>query len=76
MLALIQQKAGSKNVFLAGHSQGGSFASLYAGRLRPDGTRGFQHLAGIVMLDDAGAYGVDGYPSAPQADAHRRMIVQ
>lgn len=74
MLALIQQKAGSKNVFLAGHSQGGSFASLYAGRLRPDGTRGFQHLAGIVMLDDAGAYGVDGYPSAPQADAHRRMI--
>ncbi len=74
MLALVQQKAGSKNVFLAGHSQGGSFASLYAGRLRPDGTRGFQHLAGIVMLDDAGAYGADGYPSVSQADAHRRTI--
>ncbi|CAM3439032.1 Alpha/beta hydrolase family protein [Paracidovorax anthurii] len=74
MLALVQQKTGSRNIFLAGHSQGGSFASLYAGRLRPDGTRGFQHLAGIVMLDDAGAYGTDGYPSAQQADAHRQAI--
>lgn len=74
MLALVGQQAGSKNVFLAGHSQGGSFTSVYAGRLRPDQTRGYQHLAGIVMLDDAGAYGTPGLPSAEQAAAHRAAI--
>lgn len=74
MLALIGQEADSKNVFLAGHSQGGSFTSVYAGRLRPDNTRGYQHLAGIVMLDDAGAYGVPGLPSEAQITAHQAAI--
>jgi pimeloyl-ACP methyl ester carboxylesterase len=74
MLALIGQEADTKNVFLAGHSQGGSFTSVYAGRLRPDRTRGYQHLAGIVMLDDAGAYGTPGLPSEAQRTAHRAAI--
>lgn len=74
MLALVGQAAGAKNVFLAGHSQGGSFASVYAGRLRPDQTRGYQHLAGIVMLDDAGAYGTPGLPSVAQREAHQAAI--
>ena len=34
MIALIKQKSGSHNVFLAGHSQGGAFVSNYAGRLQ------------------------------------------
>lgn len=74
MLALIGQESGAKNVFLAGHSQGGSFTSVYAGRLRPDHTRGYQHLAGIVMLDDAGAYGTPGLPSAAQMESHQTAI--
>ena len=73
MLALVRQKTGNKNVFLAGHSQGGSFTGVYAGRLRPDNTRGHEHLAGIVMLD-GGGYGTPGLPSAAQVASHQAAI--
>ena len=73
LLALVQQQSGSRNVFLAGHSQGGSFTALYAGRKRPDNTRGYENLAGIVMLD-GGGYGTPGTPTAAQVTAHQAAI--
>ncbi len=40
MIALIKSASGARNVFIAGHSQGGAFVSNYAGRLQADGKRG------------------------------------
>lgn len=51
MIALIKQQTGSKNIFLAGHSQGGAFVANYAGRMRPDGKRGYEVLSGLIFLD-------------------------
>ena len=51
MIALVKQASGGRNVFLAGHSQGGGFVSLYAGRRQADGARGYQKLAGLIFLD-------------------------
>jgi len=51
MIALVKQASGSHNVFLAGHSQGGSFVSNYAGRLQADGHRGVEKLSGLIYLD-------------------------
>ena len=59
MLALVRERSGSKNVFLAGHSQGGGFVAAYAGRMRPDGKRGHEALRGLIFLD--------GGPSAGSA---------
>jgi pimeloyl-ACP methyl ester carboxylesterase len=73
MLALVKQQSGSKNVFLAGHSQGGSFTSIYAASLRPDNVRGQEKFAGIVMLD-GGGYGTAGAPSAAQISALQAAI--
>ncbi len=73
MLALVRQQTGNKNVFLAGHSQGGSFTAAYAASLRPDNRRGQENLAGIVMLD-GGGYGTAGAPSATQITAHQAAI--
>jgi pimeloyl-ACP methyl ester carboxylesterase len=67
MIALVKQESGSKNVFLAGHSQGGSFTSVFAGRLGTDGQRGHQNLAGIVMLD-GGGYGTLTSPTVTQVE--------
>lgn len=61
MIGLIKQKAGSKNVFLAGHSQGGGFVANYAARLQGDGKRGVEKLSGLIFLD--------GGPSAGNAPA-------
>ncbi|MDX2033610.1 MAG: alpha/beta hydrolase [Blastocatellia bacterium] len=51
MIALVKERSGSRNVFLAGHSQGGGFVAAYAGRMRPDGKRGHEALRGLVFLD-------------------------
>ena len=66
MLALIRAKHGAKNVFLAGHSQGGAFVANYAGRLQPDGTRGHEKFAGLIFLDGGPAIGSASAPSAAQ----------
>lgn len=60
MIKLVRQTAKSKNVFLAGHSQGGGFVANYAGRLQSDGKRGYEKLAGLIFLD--------GGPSAGNTD--------
>ncbi|MFI4935303.1 MAG: hypothetical protein ACHP7N_11835 [Caulobacterales bacterium] len=60
MIALIKQASGSKNVFLAGHSQGGAFVSNYAGRLQADGKRGVEKLAGLIYLDAITTPGAPG----------------
>jgi pimeloyl-ACP methyl ester carboxylesterase len=73
MIALVRQESGSKNVFLAGHSQGGSFTGVYAGRLGTDGRRGYQNLAGIVMLD-GGGYGTLTSPTVAQVSALKMAI--
>ncbi len=51
MIGLIKVKAGSRNIFLAGHSQGGGFVANYAARLQPDGKRGVDKLSGLIFLD-------------------------
>src|SRR6185295_1072861 len=53
MVALVKEQRGANNLFLAGHSQGGAFISSWAGRLGPDGRRGFEKLAGLIALDPA-----------------------
>lgn len=53
MIALIKERHGARNIFLAGHSQGGGFIGTYAGSLRPDGHRGFEKIAGLIALDPA-----------------------
>jgi pimeloyl-ACP methyl ester carboxylesterase len=65
MIALVREQGG-KNIFLAGHSQGGTFISSYAGRLGPDGRRGFEKLAGLIALDQAPLNGRDAAPSDAQ----------
>jgi pimeloyl-ACP methyl ester carboxylesterase len=61
MIKLVRQGAKTKNVFLAGHSQGGGFVANYAGRLQSDGKRGYEKLAGLIFLD--------GGPSAGNSDS-------
>lgn len=61
MIGLIKEKAGSKNIFLAGHSQGGGFVANYAARMQGDGKRGVEKLSGLIFLD--------GGPSAGSAPA-------
>lgn len=70
MIALVKQRGGARNVFLAGHSQGGAFISSYAGRLGPDGRRGFQKLAGLIALDPAPLNGREPSPSAAELDTY------
>jgi pimeloyl-ACP methyl ester carboxylesterase len=64
MIALVRTQNAGKNVFLAGHSQGGAFISSYAGRLAPDGQRGFEKLAGLIALDPAPLNGTTQSPAA------------
>jgi len=70
MIALVQERAGARNVFLAGHSQGGAFISSYAGRRGPDGRRGFDKLAGLIALDPAPLNGREPSPTAAELDAY------
>ena len=70
MIALVRERGGAKNVFLAGHSQGGAFISSYAGRLGPDGHRGFEKLAGLIALDPAPLNGREPSPTAAELTAY------
>lgn len=51
MIELLPKKARGTNIFLAGHSQGGSFVTNWAGRRGLGGDRGTQSVAGLVFLD-------------------------
>src|ERR1041385_1387373 len=70
MVALVREHGGAKNVFLAGHSQGGAFISSYAGRLGPDGRRGFEKLAGLIALDPAPLNGREPSPTAAELSTY------
>jgi len=70
MIALIRQKTGAHNIFLAGHSQGGSFVSDYAGRMQADGKRGLEKLSGLIYLDAQTTPGTPGSPSASDLKAY------
>src|ERR1044071_6702637 len=70
MIALVRERGGAKNVFLAGHSQGGAFISSYAGRLGPDGHRGFEKLAGLIALDPAPLNSREPSPTAAELTAY------
>lgn len=51
ILSLIPQERQRTNVFLAGQSQGGMFTTTFAGYQFPDGSAGFEHLAGLIVID-------------------------
>ena len=70
MIDLIKVRAGTRTVFLAGHSQGGGFVANYAGRLRPDGRRGVDLLSGLIFLDGGPSVGADSPPTEAQTDAY------
>jgi len=61
---------GAKNIFLAGHSQGGGFVSLYAGRRLADGRRGHENLAGLIFLDGGPSAGFLAAPTMAAIDDH------
>jgi pimeloyl-ACP methyl ester carboxylesterase len=51
VLNLIPEERQATNVFLAGHSQGGSFLLDFAGYQFADGKAGFQKIAGLIFID-------------------------
>ncbi|MDB5998510.1 MAG: alpha/beta hydrolase [Rhizobacter sp.] len=74
MVDLVKQKTGSKNIFLAGHSQGGSFVANYAGRLRADGKRGYEVLSGLAFLDGGPSAGTVAAPSASALEGFQTRV--
>lgn len=68
MIALVKQQTGAKNVFLAGHSQGGGFVAAYAGRMQSDGKRGYEKLSGLIFLDGGPSAGAAAPVTQPQFD--------
>ena len=70
MISRIRERSGARNIFLAGHSQGGGFVANYAARKRPDGRRGVEGLAGLIFLDGGPSAGVQTEPSAAELDAY------
>jgi hypothetical protein len=70
MIDLVRERRGGKNIFLAGHSQGGGFVSAYAGRLRPDGKRGNDVLTGLIFLDGGPSAGTVAAPSTEQLETY------
>jgi pimeloyl-ACP methyl ester carboxylesterase len=67
MISLIKEESGAKNIFLAGHSQGGLFTSVYAGTLLPSGQLGQDLLAGLIFLDGGPTPPPDGETATPAA---------
>lgn len=65
---------GNKNIFLAGHSQGGGFVSLYAGRRLADGRRGHENLAGLIFLDGGPSIGSQPEPTPDEINAHLQFV--
>lgn len=70
MIKLIRARAGTKTIFLAGHSQGGGFVANYAGRMQPDGKRGVDKLAGLIFLDGGPSAGQEAPPTPAQLDTY------
>ncbi|MDO8321491.1 MAG: alpha/beta hydrolase [Phenylobacterium sp.] len=70
MIGLIKQKTGNRNVFLAGHSQGGGFVANYAARLQADGKRGVDKLSGLIFLDGGPSAGTEAAPTEAQLTAY------
>lgn len=74
MIGLIGEQSGSKNIFLAGHSQGGGFVAAYAGRKRADGRRGHELLSGLIFLDGGPATGSVTPPSEAQQKEYLERV--
>lgn len=74
MLALIGERPGAKNIFLAGHSQGGGFVSNYAARLQADGRRGVDRLSGLIFLDGGPSAGTVPAPGEPDLAAYSTRL--
>lgn len=53
VIKLVPQADRKSHVFLVGHSLGAAVATAYAGWEFEDGTRGFDELAGVALLDGA-----------------------
>ncbi|WP_293902742.1 hypothetical protein [Phenylobacterium sp.] len=70
MIGQIRTRTGGRNIFLAGHSQGGGFVSNYAGWKRPDGRRGVEGLSGLIFLDGGPSVGAEAPPSEAQLKAY------
>jgi hypothetical protein len=70
MIGRIRERSGTRNIFLAGHSQGGGFVSNYAARRAPGGKRGVEGLAGLIFLDGGPSAGVQPEPTAAELDAY------
>ena len=74
MIGRIQERSGARNIFLAGHSQGGGFVSNYAARKGPDGRRGVEGLAGLIFLDGGPSAGVQPEPTGAELNAYLARV--
>ena len=74
MIGRIRERSGARNIFLAGHSQGGGFVSNYAARRAPGGKRGVEGLAGLIFLDGGPSAGVQPEPTAAELDAYLARV--
>ncbi|MEI7572249.1 MAG: hypothetical protein WCJ52_03880 [Phenylobacterium sp.] len=74
MIGRIRERSGARNIFLAGHSQGGGFVSNYAARRGPGGKRGVEGLAGLIFLDGGPSAGVQPQPTAAELDAYLARV--
>lgn len=74
MISLIREKSGNANIFLAGHSQGGGFVSNYAARKLADGSRGVDHLSGLIFLDGGPSAGTEASPTPAQLKAYQDRV--
>lgn len=73
VIKLVPQADRKSHVFLLGHSMGAAIATTYAGWEFEDGTRGFDELAGVALIDgalfqgDTSPWTVDDYRNGPGA---------
>lgn len=74
MIAQVRQRSGGKNIFLAGHSQGGGFVANYAARLKPDGRRGVEGLSGLIFLDGGPSAGAEAAPTEAQLKSYLTRV--
>ena len=74
MIGRIRERSGARNIFLAGHSQGGGFVSNYAARRAPGGKRGVEGLAGLIFLDGGPSAGVQPEPTPAELDAYLARV--
>ena len=74
MIGRIRERSGARNIFLAGHSQGGGFVANYAASRRPDGRRAVEGLAGLIFLDGGPSAGVQPEPTSAELDAYLARV--